>query len=272
MKRNLMIVLISLIAISCGKKSEPDQTYIAIDEKSSTQSNSLDKSLDKNIQTSSLKGVGFFEDTCDTNNIQRDVLIFREKIETLGGQVLGLENYEEGVIGLTKFLRDSGLMDINAVDFADAGTKSKMTKCKVKDLVPPKSCWYRTLTFGLLMEKIEVETGVKTKLTSHYRNKCYNKLVKGKSRSDHIAAKAVDISLGSQENRYKVEQFICNQMWKENYFLGTSDKSSMSNISIGLGKTFIHLGIDSVHGRRHWLYDKYLNDNNMPQTCWIPKS
>ncbi len=260
------------MTLSCGQKKDPDQSYIIHDEKPSVVSTSVDKNLDQRVMTSSLKGISFSDDSCDSNNIQRDILIFREKIESLGGQLLDLTDYQEGLIGLQNFLNDSGLEGNDANDFANAGTKSKMSKCNVKNLVPPRSCWYRTLTFGLLMKKIENETGVKTNLTSHYRNKCYNKLVKGKAKSDHISAKAVDISLGGQENRFKVERYICDQMWKENYFTDISDKAPLLNISIGLGETFLHLGLDSIHGRRHWLYKNYVKNNQMPQTCWIPKS
>lgn len=240
-----------------------------MDEKSSSSTESLNSELDRPSKTKQLNSVTFEEDTCESNSIQTDVMIFSDKIESLGGTVNEVYSYDPTMDGLQKFLNDSGATNLNASDFSLAGTKSKMEDCSLKDLTPPKSCWYRTLTLALISEKIENETGIDLKVTSHYRNKCYNKTVGGANSSDHIGAKAIDISLGSQINRHKVEQYICDQLWKENYF-ATSEKESLNNISIGIGETFLHIGIDSIHGRRHWVYDNYISSNTMPSTCWIP--
>jgi hypothetical protein len=267
MKRVIFILIIQLVLVSCGKKDEPPQDYIQIDEKSVVNSVSTEAKLDKLAHTPELKEITFDEDTCDTNNIQTDLLIFSDKIESLGGNITDLSNYEQDSVDFQKFLSDSGVTNFTGNDFSSAGTRSKMKTCDLKDLTPPKSCWYRTLTLALITEKIENETGINLEITSHYRDRCYNKSVGGSKRSDHIAAKAIDFSLNNQQNRHRVEQFVCDQFWKENFFQG-NDSSLLNNISIGVGETFLHLGVDSIHGRRHWLYSDYIKKNSMPTTCW----
>ena len=275
MRKMILLTIFSLLLISCGKKDEPDQSYIAMDERPSFTENittsSTDISLDKNSKTNFLKGVTFADDNCESNSMQLDVMIFSDKIESLGGTVNEVYSYDASMNGLQKFLNDSGVTTVSAPDFSLAGTSSKMKSCGLKDLTPPKSCWYRTLTLALLSEKIERDTGVDLKVTSHYRDECYNETVGGAKTSDHISAKALDISLGSQENRHKVEEYICDQFWKEIFF-GSNGDGQLNNISIGVGETFLHLGIDSIHGRRHWLYKDYLEENEYPKTCWLPKA
>ena len=238
-----------------------------MDEKSSSTSQSTNKKYDATSQTKLLNGLTFTDDSCENNNIQTDILIFSDKIESLGGQVNELSTYEQSPIGLQKFLLDSGLEKFNAQDFSSAGTKSKMKSCDLQDLTPPKSCWYRTLTLALLAEKITKETGVNLEITSHYRSSCYNQSVGGSKKSDHIGAKAIDFSVSNESDRHQVEQYICAELWKENLFQEDSSKQ-LNNISVGLGHTFMHLGVASIHGRRHWLYDNYIQNNSMPSTCW----
>ncbi|WP_372655846.1 D-Ala-D-Ala carboxypeptidase family metallohydrolase [Halobacteriovorax sp.] len=277
MKLKLLLIFTLLISIGCGKDTEPDQSYIVNDEKSDVLSTSVTDDLNSsgnqvtaNAQALSeelLKDVSFEEDSCESNNILRDVLIFGEKIKSLGGNVLDLDEYGADEVEFQKFLTDSGVQSMSAMDIANSGTKSTMKSCNEKNMIPPKSCWYRSLAFSLLKDKIEDETGVNTTLTSHYRSSCYNNKLGGAKKSDHISAKAMDFSMGNQENRHQVEKFICDKLWKENYFMD-SETEALSNVSIGLGKTYIHLGLDSTHGRRHWVYNDYAKANNMPATCW----
>ncbi|WP_164848224.1 D-Ala-D-Ala carboxypeptidase family metallohydrolase [Halobacteriovorax sp. HLS] len=267
MKAKILLTILTILLIGCGKKQDPDQTYIVMDESSSTSSESIAKKYDAISKTSHLEGISFTDDSCENNNIQTDILIFSDKIESLGGQINELSSYDQDAIGLQKFLSDSGLTSLNAQDFARAGTQSTMKSCDLIDLTPPKSCWYRTLALGLLSEKISEETGVQIELTSHYRSTCYNEKVGGSKKSDHIGAKAIDFSVKNEAERHRVEQYICNEIWKENLFKQSSE-GQLNNISIGLGHTFMHIGLDSVHGRRHWIYDNYIQNNTMPSTCW----
>lgn len=267
MKNKVLLIIITMIFMSCGKKEGPDQTYIIMDETSSSKSESISKEYDTQSKTTLLEGKSFTDDSCDNNNIQTDILIFSDKIESLGGQINELSAYDQDVIGLQKFLTDSGLSDLNAQNFANAGTVSKMKSCDLVDLTPPKSCWYRTLALGLLAEKISKDTGVQLELTSHYRSTCYNEKVGGSKKSDHIGAKAIDFSVEDEQQRHRIEQYICNEIWKENLFKESSTEK-LNNVSIGLGHTFMHIGLDSIHGRRHWVYDNYIQNNTMPSTCW----
>lgn len=269
----LLIFTLSLLA-SCGKDKEPDQLHIAHDETSDVVSTSvtdeLTSSKSKTVQIDQselLKDISFTEDSCESNNIMRDILLFGDKVKSLGGVVLDLDEYENDEVDFQKFLSDSGVRNTSAYDIANAGTRKTMNSCKIKNMIPPKSCWYRSLTLSLLKDKMEEQTGVTTTLTSHYRSPCYNEGLGGAKKSDHITAKAMDISMGTQEKRHDIEKFVCDKLWKENYFTG-GETDTFANISIGLGKTFIHLGIDSTSGRRHWVYNDYAKSNEMPATCW----
>lgn len=280
MKQFLILIFILTVATGCGKETGPDQSYIVNDEQSTVESvsvtdddsysKSLTSKLSENEVSDLLKGVSFDEDTCDNNNVLRDILLLGDKVRSLGGSVIDLNEFENDEVGFQKFLSESGVQRTSAMDIANSGTRSTMKSCKMNNMIPPKACWYRSLTISLLKEKIEDVTGIDTKLTSHYRSSCYNEKLGGAKRSDHLGAKAMDIAMGSQENRYQVEKYICEKLWKENYFIQDSN-DSLANVSIGLGKTFIHLGIDSTHGRRHWLYNDYAKSNTMPSTCWKVK-
>ena len=268
MKLKIALLLsLQLLVVACGNKQQPDQSYIQFDEVATTTSSSTEAVLDQPVKTQKLEEITFSEDSCENNNIQTDLLIFSGKIESLGGEVNDLDSYDQDITGLQKFLIDSGVKNFSSSDFSFAGTKSKMKSCGLKDLTPPKSCWYRTLTLALMTEKIENETGIDLQVTSHYRSKCYNKTVGGSKKSDHITSKAIDFSLDDQQDRHRVEQYICSEFWKSNYF-ADEKPGLLNNISIGIGESYLHLGIDSTHGRRHWLYPGYVKNNQMPSTCW----
>ncbi|CBW27469.1 putative exported protein [Halobacteriovorax marinus SJ] len=276
MKVKSILLLTLLIAVSCGKK-EPDQSYIIHDERSSIESvsvtdgsSSAQDNLSKQEVSELLKDITFGEDSCTKNNILRDVLLLESKIQTLGGNILDLENYKHDEVDFQRFLVDSGAQATNAIAISRAGSTQTMKSCNISNMIPPKSCWYRSLSLALLKEEIEDQTGISTTLTSHYRGSCYNEKLGGAKESDHISAKAMDISMGSQENRYAIEKFVCDNLWKENYFI-QDESNKLSNISIGLGQTYIHLGLESNHGRRHWIYNDYAKKNSMPSTCWKVK-
>lgn len=213
-------------------------------------------------------------DLCGEYPSLKDVMEFGHAIETLGGTFNDPSDYEHDLIGLSKYLTDSGVKYFSAYEITLPGNKKYASSCGNEILLPNKGCWLRTAAMALVADKIRSNQGQSVKMTSHHRSSCYNKKVGGSGRSDHLSSRAMDLSFGGKEQRKKAQDFICKTFWKDDLVglegLMSTDTKSL-NISIGLGQSFMHVGLGSKHGRRYWVYKSYKEGDNADGTCWTKK-
>lgn len=213
-------------------------------------------------------------DSCSEYPSQKDIMEFGHAIEKLGGSFANPGSYQKDLIGFTKFLSDVGVKHFSAYEIVTPGNKNYARSCGIKILLPNKGCWLRSATLALIADKVRGNQGKAVKLTSHLRTSCYNKKVGGSRTSDHLSSRAVDLSFGSKSLRRKAQKFICETFWKDDLIglngLNLSDTGQL-NISIGLGQSFMHVGLGSKQGRRYWIYKSYKNGGNIAETCWTKK-
>ncbi len=210
-----------------------------------------------------------YGDTCEQAQGEREFNYYATKIEDLGGNSVNPyinDTYSDDIIGFDKYLDDSGIKHFSAKEVAESGRASILKKCKMKNLLPPKGCWVRSAVLLLMAEKIRSHIGRPILVTSHYRNKCYNKglyeaLDKKEVNSDHLLARSIDLSvndsrIGKIEVRRKIQSYLCDNFWFDRYYNSIFNYYPYEpNISAGFGTTQIHLGLDSPKGKRAWSYN-----------------
>ena len=103
MKKRALFTLFTLILMSCGKTDGPNQDYIVTDEFSSISTARIEGDLqdqqdqqdlqdlqdqqDQQAITPELEEITFDDDSCESNNIQKDITLFSDKIQSLGGTI-----------------------------------------------------------------------------------------------------------------------------------------------------------------------------------------
>lgn len=215
-----------------------------------------------------------FEDhsqTCDDASIQKDIITFGPTITQLGGEIQNPLDYDEDFVGLQKFLTLSGVENFSALEVGTPGSKEFADKCQLKHLIPKRNCWIRIAALLKTGDTIRNHLGMKARITSLYRPQCYNKLLKGAKTSDHLSARSMDMSFYEASKRKKAADFICQNFWKDDFYnlsphMNVDDGTL--NISIGLGGTYMHIGLASPKGRRYWIYKSYLDDEDQSNSCW----
>ncbi len=217
----------------------------------------------------------FFESSCSTPTSFAEYLYYEKIIDHLGGRIHNplSRRYSESKSGLNKFLKDIGVKNFKAKEIVASSNPSSLKACGLKDLLPPKHCWLRTASLLLMAEQIRKDLGEKIVVSSHYRPQCYNDLIGGASKSDHILAKAIDlvpIDRKNKSNKYRrefiqrVQDYVCDTFWFDPDL----------RLSAGFGEKQLHIGIDSPRIRnkglgRVWTYPNYdlsqdISDPNNP--------
>ncbi len=219
-----------------------------------------------------------YSNNCEEANGEKEFRYYTKKIQDLGGKSVNPfanKAYTEDLLGFDKYLDDSGIKHFSAKEVAQSGRTSILKQCKIENLLPPKACWVRSTVLLLMAEKIRAHLGRPLSVTSHFRSSCYNKglykaLDKEEVNSDHLLARAIDLSVtGTQvekvEVRKKIQTYLCDEFWFDRYFNSIfSYYPYESNVSAGFGTTQIHLGLDSPKGKRSWSYngDSILKDSD----------
>jgi len=204
----------------------------------------------------------FFGNSCDQEISYSEYTYYMHMIGYLGGQFI--DPHDQSIsfseAGLDEYLKKTGLRYLRGKDITTTPAKANLkhlNSCGLTSLMPPKNCWLRSAALALISEKLGDELGEKVQITSHYRPKCYNDKIKdASSSSDHILAKAMDLSIKTSDREKKkkfragVQRIICETLWfNENV-----------RLSAGFGVTMIHIGIDSPQiraGSRSWSYDDF---------------
>jgi hypothetical protein len=270
-KSNGLFFIILLLFIGCGKKTI-SQNFIQEDERPSTsQENGTLNFSDEFIEEtqSSVEVDPFLK--CEGTSIQREFIVYGTMIEQLGGVVSSPLDYENDLADFQSFLNLSKSLKYTAADLSKIGSPDIAKNCGITTLLPPTNCWLRSVALTLLLEKIGAKHDIPVNITSFWRPPCYNKALGGKRGSDHLEARSIDTSFEIAYNRRFAQAYICKNLWEEDLFnLGGLDNpdSKKLNVSVGIGATWMHVGLGSRRGRRFWTYDSYVMRNEAPNSCW----
>ncbi len=210
-----------------------------------------------------------FHSDCSSANGMKEYFFYKSRIESLGGSSIYpySKDFPETLVGFQKFLQLSGIKNFTAHEVSE-GSASILKTCGISNLMPPKSCWIRGAVLFLHAEEIRKAIGnYPLSVGSWYRSQCYNKELSKKNvkvapKSDHLLAKAVDLFYAGKSGRVnvrkKIQGYICKKYWKNPLYTSLNlEDGTVPNISVGIGNTSIHLGVDSPRGRRSWLYKSY---------------
>ena len=301
--KNLFVLCCLFSFISCGNDLYRDTGYIAEDERDalleteneSTRGNNqqndiqntseLEQTLEDNIsnistdqthihdQDDNASGILNATGHCEGTSLLKDIITYGDMIKNLGGSIEAPLNYDKDFVGFQKFLSDSGIKHFNSLETGTPGSKSYAKECGLKHLIPARACWLRVASLLLTGDKIRSHLDSKVIITSLYRPACYNKKVKGTAKSDHLTARSMDLSFFEKEKRKLAADFICQNFWKDDLYNLSPDMNSSNiddtlNISIGLGGTYMHIGLSSPQGRRYWVYNSYVKAGGQANNCW----
>lgn len=270
-RANVLICTLLLLLFACGKKTQPEN-FVAEDERPATSQEqdiiSFEEDLAQEIITVE-KADPFLK--CEGTTIQREIIVYGTMIEQFGGEINSPEDYEYDLVDFQRFLNLSKSNRFTAADLSKIGSPDIAKECGITTLLPPKSCWLRVAALTLLLDKVSVDKSISARVTSLWRPPCYNKALGGKPSSDHLESRSVDTSFEIAFNRRAAQAYICKNFWEEDLFnlRGLDNPNSKKlNISIGLGGTWMHVGLGSRRGRRYWTYDSYVEKNEASNGCW----
>ncbi|MEO0345528.1 MAG: hypothetical protein AAF229_04635 [Pseudomonadota bacterium] len=116
------------------------------------------------------------------------------------------------------------------------------------DFVPPIHLWPWALLVLAIGDQMRVETGEPIRLRNLYRPMSYNERVASSGiKSDHPNACGADFDFKSSELRRQAEALIRD----------LSDTVPALELSLGMGRRVLHVGVMSPKGSRSWFYKDY---------------
>lgn len=223
---------------------------------------------------------------CLDTTIQEDIMKYSDFIQALGSEIIIPTLYSDDINGFQQYIEANNIKYFTSHEISKIGNQEKFNECSnrndpiilknpkliiTKDsLMPPKECWIRTAAIMLLADNIRKKLKQRLYVSSYWRPTCYNSKVSGAKYSDHIQARSLDLSFKTTKLRHEAQQYICDYYWKNksDQFFSIFNHSDKLNISIGLGNTYMHLGLASRNGRRYWIYKSFYENNKTPQNCW----
>lgn len=221
-----------------------------------------------------------FESSCSDADGTKEYYYYKKRIESLGGKSIFpySNDFPNTVSGFQKFLKFTGIKHFSANEVSE-GSNEILKTCQLESLLPPKNCWVRGAVLFLLAEEIRSSIGgYPLSVGSWFRSQCYNKELKKRNinvaaKSDHLLAKAVDLfysgKSGKVNIRKKIQEYVCTKYWKNPLYTSMNfEDGTNPNLSIGIGNTSIHLGVDSPKGKRSWLYKSYPSSDMPLAECF----
>jgi hypothetical protein len=163
-----------------------------------------------------------------------------------GGEVREIQQYDESVTGLQKYLRVSGVRKITAQQLTRPHHSNIAREHGYDIFLPRKEWWSRGAALALLAEAVEEAVGDQVVIRNWWRPKPYNadRRVAGAARSDHLSGHAIDIDFHSARSAQRAHRWL-EDLGRKNPWL---------RMSIGSGPRTLHVGIDSPLGSRRWTY------------------
>ena len=211
-------------------------------------------------------------DDCAKASTLKEIISYGHMIEKLGGIIFDSLEYENTTEGFQRFLSDVGVVNFSAKEMGYTDNIKKANEFGFENLIPPQGCWYRGAALALLADKLREEVDSSINLTSWYRPTQYNKYIGGSTASDHLQAKAIDLSTkGDVSKRIVMQKYICKNFWKDDLFglqAWTENQNERLNISVGIAATFLHIGLGTIPGRRYWTYSSLYKVKNPRSRCW----
>jgi hypothetical protein len=112
-------------------------------------------------------------------------------------------------------------------------------------LIPAAERWPRLGALALAAERARVITGEPIFIRHAWRPLVYNQKCGGAPMSDHLSATALDLDFKRVHSLMEAVDDLFGPMYH----------TGMFGMSLGLGKTVLHVGLWSPRGQRRWFYD-----------------
>ena len=121
-------------------------------------------------------------------------------------------------------------------------------------LVPPPPRWPIVGVLLWVADEMRDLVDAPVSMRSLWRPFSYNvQVAKSSIESDHPNACGTDLDFKSAEDREKAMYWLC----------GFISANPQLEVSVGIGKKTLHVGVLSPQGRRHWTYDSF-GDGKVP--------
>ena len=208
---------------------------------------------------------------CATANFDKELLSYGSMVEKLGGYIQVPTDFENNLEGFQEFLERSGVKNFSAQELGVTDNIAKARELGLKNLIPAKGCWMRGVALTLLAEKLRAEVKSSVTISSWYRPTLYNKFIGGSRISDHLQAKAMDMTFKSAKDRGVAQKYLCKNFWKDDQFglqAWTENQNEKLNLSVGLGGSYMHIGLGSLPGRGWWTYSSLFRSSKIRTACW----
>lgn len=173
--------------------------------------------------------------------------VHERTIRYFGGKVVRVVSYEKSEAGFEQYLRDTGVRQITAEQLTTPNHRGVAEKYGYKVFLPVQDWWARGAALALIAEKIQDLIDEPVHIRNWWRPQPYNldKKVKGKPRSDHVTAHAIDIDYRTLASCTRATKWLRELAEKERWL----------ELSLGTGPTVTHVGIASPVGAREWRYE-----------------
>ncbi len=110
-------------------------------------------------------------------------------------------------------------------------------------LVPPVQLWPWVALVVRVSDLLRESVGRAVRMRNLWRPLNYNEAVRGSPRGDHPDACGVDLDFSSHEDQ-RVAEGVIRSLYPR----------AELQLSVGLGRTSLHVGVLSLRGHRRWFY------------------
>lgn len=155
----------------------------------------------------------------------------------------GIHRQKTAHEALEMWLDDEGPRYFSVNEVTRPNQRGKARDCGWEYLVPPMHLWPWV---GLVLRVADIlreSVGRSVRLRNLWRPHGYNEAVGGASKGDHPDACGVDLDFSSHQDQ-RVAEGVLRSLYDIHEL----------QLSVGLGRTSLHVGVLSQRGRRRWFY------------------
>ena len=152
-------------------------------------------------------------------------------------------DYPATVGGYGRYLRTVGVRHFSGAEMTTPGQPARAAALGITTLLPSQAWWPRGAALALLADGLRDLAGGPVMCRNWWRPIDYNAAVGGAPSSDHLTATAVDLYFRDVAAHGRALE------WCESLYA-----TGLLDMSLGVGKAMLHVGLYSTGGHRRWRY------------------